>query len=94
LADKPVAEYVLTSHARRQMARRGLSEESVRFVLTAPEQRMELRPGRVVLQSRIRAGTPERVYLVRVIVDTTIRPPEVITLYRTSRVSKYWRAQP
>jgi hypothetical protein len=92
LTDEPVADYVLTSHARQQMARRGLSEETVHLVLTAPEQRLEIRPGRVVMQSRVRTGTPERTYLVRVFVDTT-SPPEVVTLYRTSRVAKDWRNQ-
>jgi len=94
LTDEPVAEYVLTSHARQQMARRGLTQETVHLVLIAPEQRQEIRPGRVVLQSRVRTGTPERTYLVRVFVDTTTSPPEVVTLYRTSRITKYWRNRP
>jgi hypothetical protein len=33
-----------------------------------------------------------RVYLLRVVVDVDRRPAEVVTAYRTSRVSKYWRA--
>jgi len=93
LTDEPVADYVVTSHARQQMARRGLSQETVHLVLIAPEQRLEMRPGRIALQSRVRTGTPERTYLVRVFVDTTTSPPEVVTLYRTSRVTKYWRNQ-
>jgi len=28
--------------------------------------------------------------LVRVIVDERSEPPRVITLYRTSRIAKYW----
>jgi hypothetical protein len=73
------------------MARRGLSQETVHLVLIEPEQRLEIRPGRVVLQSRVHAGTLGRIYLVRVFVDMTTSPPEVVTLYRTSRVTKYWR---
>jgi len=65
----------------------------VHLVLIEPEQRLDIRPGRVVLQSRVRVGTPERSYLVRVFVDMTTSPPEVVTLYRTSRVTKYWRSQ-
>jgi hypothetical protein len=93
LTDEPVADYVLTSHARPQLARRGVSQDTVHLVLIAPEQRLETRPGRIVLQSRVRAGTPEKTYLVRVFVDMTTSPPEVVTLYRTSRVTKYWRNQ-
>jgi hypothetical protein len=93
LTDEPVVDYVLTAHARQQMARRGLSRDLVHLVLIAPEQRLETRPGRVVLQSRVHTGTPERTYLVRVFVDTTTSPSVVVTLYRTSRVTKYWRDQ-
>ena len=30
-------------------------------------------------------------YLVRVIVDDTVVPGKVITVYRTSKIDKYWR---
>jgi hypothetical protein len=33
-------------------------------------------------------------YLVRVVVDIDRRPAEVVTVYRTTRVNKYWRDQP
>ena len=69
-------------------------EEIVRNVLVAPEQQLELRLGRIVLQSRIEMGDPAKLYLIRVIVDTDHEPAEVVTSYRTSRISKYWRVQP
>ena len=56
----PVTDYVITPHSRLEMKRRGLKEETVRRVLSAPEQRMEVRPGRVVLQSRLPLGAPAR----------------------------------
>ena len=64
----------------------------MRQVLAAPEQRHAVRPGRDLLQSRIEfAG---KTYLVRVFVDVDRDPAEVVTVYRTSRIAKYWRAQP
>ena len=84
----PVTDYVITE--RLEMERRGLKEETVRLVLSAAEHRMEVRPGRIVLQSRLPLGAPARAYLVRVFVDVDRRPPEVVTVYRTSRISKYW----
>ncbi len=30
-------------------------------------------------------------YLVRVIVNNTIEPAVVVTVYRTSKINKYWR---
>lgn len=35
-----------------------------------------------------------REYLVRVVVDVNCQPAEVVTVYRTSRVAKYWRERP
>jgi len=61
-------------------------------VLTAPEQRIELGPGRAVLQSRI-ADVAGRAFLLRVFVDVERRPAEVVTAYRTSKVAKYWRGE-
>src|SRR2546422_14711 len=46
--------------------------------------------GRVVLHSRVEMDSPAKMYLVRVFVDVDRNPPEVVTVYRTSRISKYW----
>lgn len=89
---EPNADYVLTPHARFEMERRGISEDLVRQVLAAPGQRVHVRRGREVLQSRItlEGGT----YLVRVFVDVDREPAEVVTAYRTSKIEKYWRNEP
>jgi len=87
---EPVTEYEIAPHAAFEMQRRGLSEEMVRAVLAWPEQRLDVRPGRVVFQSRIPVGDPARTYLVRVFVDVDRHPAEVVTVYRTSKISKYW----
>lgn len=88
---QPIADYIFTDHARLEILRRGLSEEMVRAILLAPEQRLEVRPGREVLQSKISSGQPEKVFLIRVFVDIDRRPAEVVTAYRTSKIEKYWR---
>jgi len=75
------------------MGRRKLGQELVHQVLTAPEQRLEVRPGRDVLQSRVLLGEPPKAYLVRVVVDIDRRPAEVVTAYRTSKVLKYWKGR-
>jgi len=74
------------------MRRRDISALKVDEVLRRPEQRFAVRPGREVLQSRVRFQSKR--YLMRVFVDIDHDPPEVVTVYRTSQVSKYWRQQP
>ena len=90
-SDGAIEHYHLTDHARQQMARRGISEAKVDQVLRAPEQVLEVRPGRVVYQARMDAENAEIVYLLRVFVDVDRSPPDVVTVYRTSKIAKYWR---
>jgi hypothetical protein len=86
-----MAHYVIGDHAWFEMKRRGLSEKIVRSVLEAPDQQIEIRPGRVVVQSQVKMSVPPKTYLIRVFVDVDRNPQEVVTVYRTSKVSKYWR---
>jgi hypothetical protein len=72
------------------MRRRGIDEADVLQVLRAPEQRESVRPRRDVLQSRI--AVHAKTYLLRVFVDVDRHPPEVVTVYRTSKIEKYWRS--
>jgi hypothetical protein len=91
---RPITNYVLTPHARIELVRRGLSEDTVRAILAQPEQQLKVRPGRVVLQSRVSTGGGAATFLVRVFIDVDRTPAEVVTAYRTSKVAKYWRGEP
>jgi hypothetical protein len=79
---------VLSTHAMSEMIRRGLPPEHVRRALAQPEQVVPVRSGRVVLHHRYRAD--KRDYLLRVLVDVDRDPPVVVTMYRTSKIEKYW----
>lgn len=94
MSPKPITDYVITEHAAREMERRGLTQDTIGQVLANPEQQEDVRPGRIVVQSRIFMGVPAREYLMRVFVDVDRRPAEVVTAYRTSKISKYWRDEP
>ena len=85
-----IDDYVFTSHARDEMARRGIDEALVIKVLGAPEQTVPVRPGRLVLQSRLALDGDAKSYLLRVFVDVDRQPAEVVTVYRTSKIGKYW----
>jgi hypothetical protein len=89
---KPITHYRLTDHAKDEMARRQIGEEDVAKVLAAPEQTETVRKGREIYQSRIASGEPPKTYLLRVFVDIDHEPAEVVTVYRTSKIAKYWRA--
>jgi hypothetical protein len=86
-------QYVITDHARFEMKRRAIDEGIVQSILRSPGQRIDVRAGRIVLQSKVVIGTDERECLVRVFVDIDRAPAEVVTVYRTSKIDKYWRLQ-
>jgi hypothetical protein len=85
-----IVQFVVSAHAAFEMARRGISPETVKAVMIAPEQRLPVRPGRVVLQSRLARGGDPKAALVRVFVDVDRVPAEVVTAYATSKITKYW----
>ena len=89
---EPVEQYVITPHAAFEMERRKVPERTVRDVMAGPEQRYPVRERRDVLQSIV--GFAGKRYLVRVFVDVDRKPAEVVTVYRTSRIEKYWRRVP
>jgi Domain of unknown function (DUF4258) len=84
-----IVDYILTDHAIRELRRRGLDKQDIDEVLRNPGQRLDVRRGRVVLQSKIQAEGAE--YLLRVFVDIDRDPAEVVTAYQTSKIAKYWR---
>ena len=66
-----------------------ITDYSITAHATLEMQRHAARPGRDVLQSRVTMGG--RKYLIRVFVDWDRKPAEVVTVYRTSKIGKYWR---
>jgi hypothetical protein len=59
-------------------------------VLRSPEQVVPEHDGRVAYQSRV-AMDAGQIFLLRVLVVQDVDPAVVITVYRTSKIAKYWR---
>jgi len=84
-------EFRISQHAATEMRRRDIALDVVMDVLRNPQQIVVGRVGRKVYQSRIVFGDG-KTYLVRVVVADEQMPSVVITVYRTSKVARYWRA--
>ena len=82
--------YRLSRHATEEMARRGISVQTVESILDNPQQVVLDATGKRVYQSKVdfHAG---KTYLVRVVINEEGDVPLVVTVYRTSKVEKYWR---
>lgn len=84
---------VLSDHARAEAQRRAIGESMALQVAIAPEQFIAVRAGREIRQSRVFDPASGKLYLVRTIVDLGVDADTVVTVYRTSKVRKYWRTQ-
>ncbi|MGH7214211.1 MAG: DUF4258 domain-containing protein [Tepidisphaeraceae bacterium] len=82
-----VSDAILTDHALGQMSKRQIPDADVRRALASPESVDPVRTGRVVAQAVVGE------HLLRVFVDIDRDPPEVVTVYRTSKIDKY-RSKP
>ena len=80
MAGEPIIDYTTSDHALYEIGRRGISTATIDQVLKNPGQRFDVRPGRVVLQSRIQEASGE--FLIRVFADIDRKPAEVVTAYR------------
>jgi hypothetical protein len=82
--------FQLSKHAREEMRRRSIPPDFVDDVLQNPQQVVPQPDGKKAYQSQLDFGGG-RVFLLRVIVAEDVSPPLVVTVYRTSKINKYWR---
>jgi hypothetical protein len=61
----------------------------VERVLESPEQKLPVLANITCYQSKVDIRGKQ--YLLRAMVNETVRPPVVVTAYITSKVGKYWR---
>lgn len=81
-------EYRLSAHAEDELVNRSIPRTLLEATLQSPEQVAEIDEHKIVYQSRIEIEG--RVFLLRAIVAHDVDPPLVVTVYRTSKISKYW----
>jgi hypothetical protein len=84
--------FKLSRHVREEMERRSIPLTMLESVLENPQQVLPERGGKKVYQSQLDFGGG-KIFLLRAIVDETVDPTMVVTVYRTSKISKYWRTK-
>jgi len=77
-----------SDHARFEMRRRGIRKPEVIRTILQPGQVLSSIKGRKIYQSLI---GPSNVLLLRVVVKEVPGAYDVITVYKTSKIAKYWR---
>jgi hypothetical protein len=82
--------FKLSRHVREEMERRSIPLTMLESVLENLQQVLPERGGKKAYQSQLDFGGG-KIFLLRAIVDETVDPAMVVTVYRTSKISKYWR---
>jgi hypothetical protein len=83
--------YEFSTHVQEEMTRRGIALAIVEAVLASPDQKVPEHSGVICYQSKIEFEHKQ--YLVRVMVNEGVTPMKVVTVYRTSKISRYWETR-
>ena len=86
-----MAEIKISNHARTQMSERGITEEMVMEIVAAAQQTVTQGEEKMIYQSVKYFEEDGRNFLVRVFVNIIKQPNLVITVYRTTKIEKYWQ---
>ena len=83
-------KFRLSRHALEEIERRGVPRDLLDQVLQNPQQILPERDGKKIYQSQVEFGG-SKLFLLRAIVNDAVEPAVVVTVYRTSKIEKYWR---
>lgn len=80
-------EFRISNHALRRMETRGIQEAIITQILDSPDTIQVQDHGATVFSKLVEENT--KTYLYRVFVNTSKKPPLVVTVYKTSKIKKY-----
>jgi hypothetical protein len=82
--------FIFSIHAEEQIIRRNISKELILQILNKPNQVIS-RTGKDIYQSIVTFEDNKK-YLVRVFVSSIKKPKVIITVYKTSKIDKYYES--
>jgi uncharacterized protein DUF4258 len=83
-------KFELSRHARQELQRRSVPIKLLESVLNNPQQIIQQPDGKKVYQSQLDFGDG-KILLLRAVVVELNELNLVVTVYRTKKISKYWR---
>lgn len=83
-------KFRFSKHVIKELQKRKIPQQLVEQTLHAPGQKVPEEDNIICYQSRVEISG--KTYLLRAMVNETANPAIVVTVYRTSKISKYWRA--
>ncbi len=86
-----MANFRISKHAREQMEERGISEDMVNEIMENPDQTIAEDEDKLIYQSIREFNSEQKSYLVRIFINILKIPWLIITVYKTSKIKKYWK---
>lgn len=83
-------ELIISDHALFEARRRHIDLELAISIIKDPQQKIPSRKDRTVFQSRYYDNIENREMLLRAIVEQAGDTIKVISIYKTSKIDKYW----
>jgi LysM repeat protein len=84
---------IITNHARFEAQRRQIDLELAQAIVENPGQKIPSQRARIVFQNRYYDKIENKEMLLRVIVAQSGDKLKVISVYKTSKIDKYWRRE-
>lgn len=84
-------EIAYSNHALKQMRLRNIGMDLVESVLNSPDEIIEF--GSLTIYQAITKTGEVKKYLVRVFVNKEKDPVHVVTVYKTSKINKYYEGE-
>ena len=83
-------EIIFSKHALFEMKRRQITKKIVKDILKNPHQKISSKTGRIIIQGKYIDKNLKKEMLLRIIGKEKGNIFSVITLYKTSKIEKYW----
>ena len=85
--------YIFSKHAEEQMQRRGISREDVETIVSQPDQMLANEESEDITIFQSLKNENGQMFLLRVFVNTIKLPNVIVTLYKTTKIQKYYESK-
>lgn len=82
---------IFSEHALFEIEFRKIKKEDIEHLIEKPMQKMPARKNRIIMQSRYYDYKENKEMLLRVIGEESENEFHVVTVYKSSKIEKYWK---
>ena len=82
---------IFSEHALFEIEFRKIKKEDVERIIKHPLQKIPSRKNRIIMQGRYYDDIENKEMLLRIIGEESENAFHVITIYKTSKIEKYWK---